>query len=222
MPMLLKGSCRCGAVHLRGRKPHACPLPALLLLDLPQAAGRRRLLPSILVRMHDTLTIYGQAQHRRLPRRDRRRRKPDLQTFDRRAQFLQKCGSALWLYDPTWPELVHPFASAIDSELPMPPERVHLMLKYKASWVEPDIRQGDESVRPLSGAVDRRLAPQAWRLGGLSHGRDADPRRRGQHVVARFRRRSGRAPRQAASGPPASVPPIRRSRRPNSGWGCGR
>jgi len=32
--------------------------------------------------------------------------------------------------------LVHPFASAIDSDLPKPPERVHLMLASKASWVE--------------------------------------------------------------------------------------
>ena len=39
--------------------------------------------------------------------------------------------------------LVHPFASAIDSELPKAPERVHLMLKYKAGWVEPEIRDND-------------------------------------------------------------------------------
>ena len=58
-------------------------------------------------------------------------------------RFCTTCGAALWLYDPTWPDLVHPFASAIDSELPKAPERVHLMLKYKASWVEPDIRDGD-------------------------------------------------------------------------------
>ena len=35
-----------------------------------------------------------------------------------------------------WPALVHPFASAIDTELPVPPERTHLMLASKASWVE--------------------------------------------------------------------------------------
>lgn len=42
------------------------------------------------------------------------------------------------------PELVHPFASAVDTELPEPPERTHLMLKYKSGWVEPDIHDGDE------------------------------------------------------------------------------
>jgi hypothetical protein len=67
----------------------------------------------------------------------------EVSTGERR--FCKECGSALWLYDPTWPDLVHPFASAIDTELPRAPSRVHIMLKYKASWVEPDIRPGDVS-----------------------------------------------------------------------------
>jgi hypothetical protein len=41
------------------------------------------------------------------------------------------CGSALWVWDPRWPELVHPFASAIDTELPVPPKRNHMMLSSK-------------------------------------------------------------------------------------------
>jgi hypothetical protein len=50
--------------------------------------------------------------------------------------FCANCGSALWLSDPRWPELIHPFASAIDTPLPKPPERTHLMLGSKAPWVE--------------------------------------------------------------------------------------
>lgn len=57
--------------------------------------------------------------------------------------FCRHCASALWLYDPTWPELVHPFASAIDSELPVPPESVHIMLAYKPAWVVPQIGPND-------------------------------------------------------------------------------
>jgi len=38
--------------------------------------------------------------------------------------------------DPRWPELLHPFASAIDTELPVPPERTHLMVGSKAGWVD--------------------------------------------------------------------------------------
>jgi hypothetical protein len=72
---------------------------------------------------------------------DDERKHCEVSTGERR--FCRECGSALWLYDPTWPQLVHPFASAIDSELLAAPERVHIMLKYKASWVEPNIRDGD-------------------------------------------------------------------------------
>ena len=53
-----------------------------------------------------------------------------------RRHFCRICGSALWAWDPRWPELVHPFASAIDTELPVAPERTHLMATSKASWVE--------------------------------------------------------------------------------------
>jgi hypothetical protein len=40
---------------------------------------------------------------------------------------------------------VHPFASAIDSQLPAPPEKVHLMLRHKPAWVKPDIGRKDQS-----------------------------------------------------------------------------
>lgn len=59
--------------------------------------------------------------------------------------FCRHCGSALWAWDPRWPELVHPHASAIDSELPVPPEHSHMMLGSMASWVEPCVLDGDRT-----------------------------------------------------------------------------
>lgn len=56
-------------------------------------------------------------------------------------RFCSRCGSALWVWDPRWPELVHPFASAIDTPLPEPPEQVHIMLRSKPDWVR--IRAAD-------------------------------------------------------------------------------
>jgi hypothetical protein len=53
-----------------------------------------------------------------------------------RRHFCGHCGSALWVFDPRWPELVHPFASAVDTPLPTPPETVHVMLDYRPDWVE--------------------------------------------------------------------------------------
>ncbi len=50
--------------------------------------------------------------------------------------FCQRCGTALYVFDPRWPDLVHPFASAIDSGLPSSPETDHIMLDVKPAWVE--------------------------------------------------------------------------------------
>lgn len=58
--------------------------------------------------------------------------------------FCSKCGSALWLFSQEYPDLIHPFASAIDSNLPMPPERTHLFAQARASWVEIEARAGDK------------------------------------------------------------------------------
>ena len=51
-------------------------------------------------------------------------------------RFCLKCGSALWLWDPRWPELVHPHASAIDTPLPKPKEVVEAALAYVPAWVD--------------------------------------------------------------------------------------
>ncbi|MBI5275698.1 MAG: GFA family protein [Burkholderiales bacterium] len=60
-----------------------------------------------------------------------------------RRYFCTKCGSALWVWDPTWPDLVHPHASAIDTPLPVPPDNVHCLLDSKAPWVKVEGEPGD-------------------------------------------------------------------------------
>jgi hypothetical protein len=58
-------------------------------------------------------------------------------------RFCSRCGSALWVSDPRWPELVHPFASAIDTPLPEAPEYEHMMLGSKANWVRVDAHEDE-------------------------------------------------------------------------------
>lgn len=53
-----------------------------------------------------------------------------------RRKFCSNCGSYLWVFNPEYDQWMYPFASAIDTNLPVPPERNHIMLKYKADWVE--------------------------------------------------------------------------------------
>ena len=59
-------------------------------------------------------------------------------------RFCRLCGSGLWVCSPEWPDLVHPFASAIDTALPAPPERTHIMLGSKAIWAEVDLKPADQ------------------------------------------------------------------------------
>src|SRR3546814_3199286 len=74
--------------------------------------------------------------------------------------FCTRCSSALWMYAPEWPDLIHPFASAIDSALPVPPSSVHLMLRYKADWVRPQFGRGDQRYSEYP-----ELSIEAWQIG---------------------------------------------------------
>ncbi|WEX07297.1 GFA family protein [Chelativorans sp. AA-79] len=142
MPMLLKGSCRCGAVKfsVESHTPAPYQLCYCSICRKQQGGGGYAI---NLGADSSTLTIEGE-EHLGLYRAEiQDDERPHCETSTGERRFCRECGSALWLYDPTWPELVHPFASAIDTDLPVPPGRVHLMLKYKANWVEPDIRESD-------------------------------------------------------------------------------
>ena len=160
MPMLLKGSCRCGAVRFEvaSHTPAPYQLCYCSICRKQQGGGGYAI---NLGADSATLKIEGE-EHLGLYRaeiEDDERTHCEVSTGERR--YCRECGSALWLYDPTWPELVHPFASAIDTDLPVAPQRVHIMLKYKTNWVEPDIREGDAAfdVYPEESIADwhRRL-----------------------------------------------------------------
>jgi hypothetical protein len=83
---------------------------------------------------------------------------------DGERNFCTKCSTPLWLWDKNWPELVHPFASVIDTDLPVPPERVHLMLGSKASWVVPEIKKGDQEFQeyPKESIEDWHKKRKLW------------------------------------------------------------
>ncbi len=142
MPMQLAGSCRCGAVAFSVQSHTPAPYQLCYCsICRKQAGGGGYAINlgadarTLEIKGKDAIGIFRARIH------DDEHSKATTSSGER--NFCTKCGTALWLFDPTWADLVHPFASAIDSDLPKPPSRVHLMLKYKASWVEPDIRAGD-------------------------------------------------------------------------------
>jgi hypothetical protein len=163
MPLLLKGSCRCNAVRFEVES-HT-PVPFMLCycsICRKQQGGAGFAIN--LGADYETLNIRGKRSLGVYRAEIEDDEHPHCEVSTGERNFCRKCGSALWLYDPTWPELVHPFASAIDSDLPKPPEKVHLMLKYKANWVEPDIGRKDNAfdVYPEESIADWHKRTGMW------------------------------------------------------------
>ena len=137
--MKIEGSCHCRAVGFEVEAMSPSPFMRCYCSICRKTAGGGGFAIN-LGADHRTLKVTGR-EHLSVYRAHM----PDGTTSTGQRHFCKQCGSPLWLYDPSWPELVHPHASAIDTPLPAPPERTHMMLGSRANWAEPDLRAGDES-----------------------------------------------------------------------------
>ena len=134
--MLLEGSCHCGSVRFWVDSETPYPYQACYCSICRKTAGGGGYAVN-LGGSYGSLQIEGE-EHLRVYNAKLYDR-GDLDEVERspaQRNFCGLCGSFLWLYDPRWPELVHPFASAVDTPLPKPPERVRLMLNYAAAWCQ--------------------------------------------------------------------------------------
>lgn len=136
--MNLEGSCHCGAVRFSLEAESPCPYLKCYCSICRKVAGGGGYainiggsMESLRVEGSEHISVYETGPS------------PEGADGPRGRRFCSKCGSALWNYDPRWPELVHPFASAMDSPLPLPPQTVHIMLGSKANWVNPCVAEGD-------------------------------------------------------------------------------
>lgn len=134
--MQLKGSCHCGAVHFEVEAYAPVPYLRCYCSICRKTAGGGGYAINLGAKA-DTLKVTGKRSvatfHALIDGEE--------QSGER--SFCRRCGSALWVFSPEWPELVHPFASAIDTPLPEPPEQVHMMLGSKATWVRNEARKGE-------------------------------------------------------------------------------
>jgi hypothetical protein len=158
--MRLEGSCHCGAVRFRLRSRHPYPFNLCYCSICRKTAGGGGFAIN-LGGEAASLEVEGREHVRIYHARLREGHGPAEESPAER-HFCGRCGSHLWLFDPRWPDLVHPLAGAIDTALPVPPERTHLMLDSKASWVEPQIGPKD---RCHPGYPDESLAAWHERLG---------------------------------------------------------
>jgi hypothetical protein len=146
MPVRLEGSCHCGGVRFAMRSHTPQPYQLCYCSICRKTAGGGGCAINLMAEADsieltgaDAIVVY--------------RARIDevgadgvcrLQASPARRHACGRCASFLWLHDPRWPELIHPFASAIDSELPVPPARVHLMLRCKPGWVVPAFGPDDQ------------------------------------------------------------------------------
>ena len=139
MPIALEGACRCGAVRftLDSHTPH--PYQRCYCSICRKTAGGGGYAINIMGTAASLAVTGRPAIYRATLRAD----DGSCRTSSGQRHFCPACASALWLADPEWPALVHPFASAIDTPLPVPPSATHLMLLYKPAWVVPQIAEGD-------------------------------------------------------------------------------
>ena len=140
--MHLKGSCHCGKVKFTVHSAEPVPFMRCYCSICRKTAGTGGYAinlgadaRSLKVTGKRFLGIY----RARLPGK----RRSGTRLSSARRQFCIRCGSALWTWDPTWPELVHPHAGAIDTPLPTPPENVHCLIDSKAPWVKIEGSPGD-------------------------------------------------------------------------------
>jgi len=138
--MRLRGSCHCGAVRFACDSTAPYPFMRCYCSICRKTGGAG----GYAINLHAdaaTLTVDGEdainvyrawLDHPQRTQKSRGERR-----------FCRHCGSALWVWDPRWPELVHPFAAAIDTPLPRPPQSTHIMLAAKPDWVAPCIAPGD-------------------------------------------------------------------------------
>lgn len=141
--MHLDGSCHCRAVRfsLESRHPVPYQLCYCSICRKTQGGGGYAI---NLAGDATTLQVEGRSHTRSYHAILREEGQPERHSGAERV-FCGKCGSGLWLFDKQWPELIHPFASAIDSDLPVAPEHTHLMLGSKPNWVEPMIGPKDQT-----------------------------------------------------------------------------
>jgi len=136
--MQIKGSCHCGAVGYTVETRTPYPYMQCFCSICRKTAGAAftinimALANTLKVTGDDKLTIY-QAKKSETESHEGDGLSPA------KRHFCSQCGSFLWVADPRWAQWVYPFASSVDTPLPTPPERVAIMLDFKAPWAdEPD------------------------------------------------------------------------------------
>jgi len=154
--MQLAGSCFCGAVSFTVETRTPYPYRRCYCARCRKTAGGTGAAANVLAQA-STLAVGGADAMTEYAAPDATR-----------TRFCSRCGSALYLTLDAAPDFVYPFASAIDTPLPAPPERVHVFTGEAPAWARPPSTRQDLAVeRNTNESID------GWhRRHGLSEGGD--------------------------------------------------
>ncbi|WP_174301357.1 GFA family protein [Caulobacter sp. S45] len=163
MPLKLEGSCRCGAVSFACNSHTPVPYQRCYCSICRKTAGGGGYAINLgadarTLEVHDTGKAIG------VFRAEIRQEDGSCELSTAERSFCSACGAALWLFSPEWPDLIHPFASAVDIPLPSPRSSVHLMLRFKPEWVTLQIGEGDQlfDLYPDQSIQDWHRDHEAW------------------------------------------------------------
>ena len=140
--MQLQGSCCCKAVTFSVESPHPYPFLHCYCSICRKTQGGSGSVVNIGAD-YDSLQIEGEASIASFSPMYTNHETGAREQSPGKRHFCKQCGSGLWAWDPRWPELVHPYASAIDTPLPAPPERHHIFLDSKPDWVNVATTEAD-------------------------------------------------------------------------------
>ncbi|KAI9453785.1 Mss4-like protein [Lactarius psammicola] len=135
MPVELKGSCHCGAVVFTVQS--STPVPyQLCLCSICRKVGGTGGSINLGAHAHTLQIIKGKENISIYKAVLSGCGTPEEKRASSERHFCSKCSAMLWLWDETWPELLHPFASAIDEpELKAPEEMTVLMAASAPAYV---------------------------------------------------------------------------------------
>lgn len=129
--MRLEGSCACGAVKFTVETPAPMPYCRCYCPDCRKTSGGGGF-TAWMIALAETLEVEGKENLALYAHEC-----PDGRASEEGGgrRFCKHCGSHLWFFDPRWPRDLHPFASVIDTPLPVPAKTVDYYTAHKASWV---------------------------------------------------------------------------------------
>lgn len=120
--MKLEGSCDCGRIRFSVRSSAPDPYRVCYCRRCRKTAGGVGAAINILADA-DSLVVEGEL----VP-------KAYAASAGLTVRFCPECASALFIELAGWPQWVYPFASAVDSTLPSPPNRVHIQWAERVGW----------------------------------------------------------------------------------------